>query len=803
MTYIGEQLWPGWIGQGLIWLAFITSTVAAILYYFTANEKNPLSVLKRRKIARWLFYTCTTAIILALVILYYLILNHRFEYSYVWQYSSKDMPIAYIWSCFWAGQEGSFLIWAFWQAIVGIVLLRTAKRWENSVMTVYSAIQALSVSTLLGIHYGWLQIGKSPFTLLRNVMGVNEPEFFRQSDYLSNITDGNGLNPLLENIWMTIHPPTLFLGYALIAVPFAFAIAGLWQKRYDDWTHRARPWTLASMLVLGTGILLGGLWAYVSLTFGGFWAWDPVENASLIPWIILAAALHFQIMVIRKQRTGLWAFLLTVAALFFVQYASYLTKSGVLAQTSAHAFTGNSMVGHMVVIMLVILVVPLVLLWIHRKAFTKEHEGQPAQRDFWMMIGSIVLLLAAFQIFIVTSVPVWNKLFGLTFAPPVDVVAFYNKWQTFYAIGILILIAISTYMSYKKSQLTTFYRKSAFAAGSALVVTIVLSLFAPITQPQLVLLTFAALYALIVSTDVFIKLARLKINTGAMLAHLGLATFIIGIVITFSNTETISHNTSGIALQDEQMNKENAMLIKGDTVIMAHWRVVYNHAEVKGKETFYHIDFLSGEGKPEKEFTVTPSVNRNTRMGYVFNPSTHRGLFKDIFTYLTYAEENAGQMQEIMAGEAGMGDTLVFENKALTITDLAIENESKENGNFENLKIIATVDYIESDTLKGKPVLKETLKVTYQVKGREATSEPVLTADGKKAVIFDAVSEQPGKIKLNLVEVTPDFIVLKVNVNPWINLVWIGALLLFAGLITAMIHRPSRKKRQNSHITHK
>ncbi len=803
MTYIGEQLWPGWIGQGLIWLAFITSTVAAVLYYFTANEKNPLSVLKRRKIARWLFYTCSAAIVLALVILYYLILNHRFEYSYVWQYSSKDMPIAYIWSCFWAGQEGSFLIWAFWQAIVGIVLLRTAKRWENSVMTVYSAIQALSVSTLLGIHLGWLQIGKSPFTLLRNVMGVNEPAFFRQSDYLSNITDGNGLNPLLENIWMTIHPPTLFLGYALIAVPFAFAIAGLWQKRYEDWTHRARPWTLAAMLVLGTGILLGGLWAYVSLTFGGFWAWDPVENASLIPWIILAAALHFQIMVIRKQRTGLWAYLLTVAALFFVQYASYLTKSGVLAQTSAHAFTGNSMVGHMVVIMLIILIIPLVLLWIHKKAFTKEHEEQPTQRDFWMMIGSIVLLLSAFQIFFVTSVPVWNKLFGLTIAPPVDVVAFYNKWQAFYAIAILILIAISTYMSYKKSQLTTFYRKSAFAAGSALVVTILLSLFAPITQPQLVLLTFAALYALIVSTDVFIKLARLKINTGAMLAHLGLATFIIGIVITFSNTETISHNTSGIALQDDQMNKENAMLIKGDTVTMAHWRVVYNHAEVKGKETFYHIDFLSGEGKPEKEFTVTPSVNRNTRMGYVFNPSTHRGLFKDIFTYLTYAEENAGQMKEIIAGEAGMGDTLVFENKALTITDLAIENESKENGNFENLKIIVTVDYIESDTLKGKPVLKETLKVTYQVRGREAISEPVLTADGKKAVIFDAVSEQPGKIKLNLVEVTPDFIVLKVNVNPWINLVWIGAILLFAGLITAMIHRPSRKKRQNSHITHK
>ncbi len=803
MTYIGEQLWPGWIGQGLIWLAFITSTLSALLYYFSTQEKNPLALLRRRKIARWLFYTCSGAIILALVILYYLILNHRFEYSYVWQYSSKDMPIAYIWSCFWAGQEGSFLIWAFWQALVGLILLKTAKRWENSVMTVYAAIQALSVSTLLGIHYGWLQIGKSPFTLLRHVMGGNEPDFFRQPDYLSQITDGNGLNPLLENIWMTIHPPTLFLGYALIAVPFAFAIAGVWQKRYEDWTHRARPWTLASMLVLGTGILLGGLWAYVSLTFGGFWAWDPVENASLIPWIILAAALHFQVMVIRKQRTGLWAYLLTVAALFFVQYASYLTKSGVLAQTSAHAFTGNSMVGHMVVIMIMILIVPLILLWLNQRAFLKDHEERPAQRDFWMMIGSIVLLLAAFQIFFVTSVPVWNKLFGLTIAPPVDVVAFYNKWQAFYAIAVLILIAISTYMSYKKSQLTIFYRKSAIAAGSALVLTILLSLFAPITKPLLVLLAFSALYALIVSGDVFIKLAKLKINTGAMLAHLGLALFIIGVVITFSNTETISHNTSGIALDDEQMNQENAMLIKGDTVTMAPWRVVYSHAEVKGKETFYHIDFLSGQGKAVKEFTVTPSVNRNTRMGYVFNPSTHRGIFQDIFTYLTYAEENAGQMRELMTGEVGLGDTLVKETMALTITNLAIENKNKEESNYDNITIVATVDYLTSDHSAANGEKKETLNVTYQVKGREATSEPVLTADGKKAIIFDAVSEQPGKIKLKVVEVTPDFIVLKVNVNPWINLVWIGAILLFSGLITAMIHRPSRKKRQSNHFTHK
>jgi cytochrome c-type biogenesis protein CcmF len=191
------------------------------------------------------------------VILYYLIFNHYFEYAYVWQYSSALLPVKYIISCFWAGQEGSFLVWAVFQALIGMVLIFVSRDWEDHVLSVVSLSQVFVTSMMLGVHLLSLKIGGSPFTLLRDTYTNIQDSIFLHADYLSMVKDGNGLNPLLENIWMTIHPPILFLGYALALVPFSYAVSGLIRKEYYSWIRIALPWTLLSLTLLGAGILLG------------------------------------------------------------------------------------------------------------------------------------------------------------------------------------------------------------------------------------------------------------------------------------------------------------------------------------------------------------------------------------------------------------------------------------------------------------------------------------------------------------------------------------------------------------------
>jgi cytochrome c-type biogenesis protein CcmF len=169
-------------------------------------------------------------------------------------------------------------------------------------MMVMMMIQVFLASMLLGLEFGHVKIGSNPFILLRNQADFINLPFVQMPDYLSKMKDGRGLNPLLQNYWMVIHPPTLFLGFAATAIPFAFAMGGLLTNRVREWVKPALPWTFFAVGILGIGILMGGAWAYEALSFGGFWAWDPVENASLVPWLTLVGGAH--VMLINKKNAS-------------------------------------------------------------------------------------------------------------------------------------------------------------------------------------------------------------------------------------------------------------------------------------------------------------------------------------------------------------------------------------------------------------------------------------------------------------------------------------------------------------------
>src|SRR6476661_4530310 len=360
MNFIGEHLLPGQLGHFFLLLSLVASIGATVSYFLSVQKSsfyNAGDVLKGaggfsvnpawRKLARIFFITETISVFAVFVTLFYIISNHLFEYKYAWQHSSLSLEMKYLLSCFWEGQEGSFLLWSIWHCVLGLVIIWREKEWEGPVMTVISFAQFCLATMLLGISFFGLKSGSNPFILLRN-SGVldNAPVFYgadgmMRQDYLSLIKDGNDLNPLLQNYWMVIHPPVLFLGFASTIIPFAFAIGGLWTRRFSEWTRPALPWALFAAGVLGLGIMMGAAWAYESLNFGGYWAWDPVENASLVPWLIMVAGVHTLVIYRHTGNALRTTFLFLLLAFLFVLYSTYLTRSGDLQDTSVHAFTGE------------------------------------------------------------------------------------------------------------------------------------------------------------------------------------------------------------------------------------------------------------------------------------------------------------------------------------------------------------------------------------------------------------------------------------------------------------------------------
>ncbi len=632
INYTGEHLSPGHLGTFFIWAGFVTALLATVLYYLSYYRKDPNRSLLKSARGFYLVHTLSVSGIAA--VLYYLILNHYFEYSYVWQYSSKELPLKYIISCFWAGQEGSFLVWAFFQAIIGVIVLRIARTWESPVMMVFSLSQAFVTSMLLGIDLAGIRIGGSPFELLRHTVPSVEGTIFSQPDYLRMITDGNGLNPLLENIWMTIHPPILFLGYALTLVPFSYAIASFVKKDYHNWISRVMPWTLFALLTLGAGILLGGAWAYVSLTFGGFWAWDPVENSSLVPWMTLVAALHFMLIARKQNYAMLAAYVMITLSYVLVLYASFLTRSGVLADTSAHSFGDNGMTVQLLVYLLVFLGMMVVMIARH---FSRFHITKPdilLSREFWMFIGSLIVVLSAFQIIVTTSVPVFNSLFGTEVAPPVDRVGFYNRWQLPYALLVAGFIAFSQFLTYNANEPRRFLLRLLVPAVVALLFTLPMVTAGIVTQLNFVMLVFFALFALVAALQSWFY-SRGPKNTGAIVTHIGFVIFLLGTVMTFSNSTIISSNTSHYDLGDSRSNAENLVLMRGDTLFMNGFHVSYVNSRQEGNTTIYRVDFLRKEnGKFTRDFTLHPSVNVHPRMGAVYNPDTRHFPGRDYYTYI-------------------------------------------------------------------------------------------------------------------------------------------------------------------------
>ena len=649
------------LGYFLVFLSFVTALFSSVSYFISFKNKSDLALASLwKKSGRISFYLHAISLVGVVVLLYVLIYGHFYEFHYVWKYSNDSMPLRYLVSCFWGGQEGSFLLWMFWNVVIGLILTKTAKKWESSVMSVFVLSQVFLNTMLLGIYVFDFKIGNNVFLLTRNLPENLGLPWTEMADYMTKIPmfkDGQGLNPLLQNYWMTIHPPTLFLGFALTAVPFSYAIAALLEDKWNEWIKPSLSWTFVGVGILGIGILMGGMWAYESLSFGGFWAWDPVENVSYIPWLTFVGAGHLMLVNQRKNSSLFFTFILTFLSFILVLYSTFLTKSGVLGDSSVHSFTDNGMLGQLLfyilffvwlsvfmmlkgkqhklmytvlsiflfvmtlfsqdqeilgmppsgIVFILGTVVTLVFVVIASvKYFPKtKTEDSMWSREFWMFMGSLVLFIACFQIFVENSYPVWNRLFGLNNAGPENLLQHYNVRQGAFAVFVAFFVGFGQYLRYKGKSFSIFIKQISLSLIVSIVLTAVSLMifkfrgndFSNTETTVYTALLFTSIYAVIGNLDYFIRFLKGKLNfAGASIAHIGFGLILFGALISNSQSKKLSHNKGGkfdlASLSETFENNEDVQITLGDTNYMREYFVSYRSRKQEGINIFYEVDYF-------------------------------------------------------------------------------------------------------------------------------------------------------------------------------------------------------------------
>jgi len=374
-------------------------------------------------------YATWALVFLAVLSLQYCIFTDQFDLEYVASYSNRALPRMYKFTALWGGQAGSLLFWLFILVSYASLIVLTNRRRNRPLMP-------LVVTTLMVVStffLGLVSFMSRPFVRLAFM-----PE------------DGNGLNPQLQNPFMAIHPPCLYLGYVGLTLPFAFAVAALATGRLDDtWFRTTRRWTILSWFFLGTGVLLGGWWAYVELGWGGYWAWDPVENASLIPWLTCTAFLHSVMIEERKKMLRVWNLSLVIMSFLLSILGTFITRSGVIS--SVHSFT-KSDIGPVFAAFLGLCTLVSVGLLLYRiPLLQSEHRLDSfVSRESTFLFNNLLLVGAAFAVLWGTLFPILSEAVRgvkITVGPP-----FFNEVMVPIAFALVTLAGICPVIAWRRAS---------------------------------------------------------------------------------------------------------------------------------------------------------------------------------------------------------------------------------------------------------------------------------------------------------------------------------------------------------------
>jgi cytochrome c-type biogenesis protein CcmF len=678
-----------------LWVAF-AALLASTWFYVQSLRGREGS----RALARQLYALATFGVLLAGVVLLYLILTHDFRIHYVFSYSDRALPTRYLIATFWAGQEGSFLLWLTWGMLIGLPLIRYARHYEDRTLIVYN-LTLLSLLVIL--------LRQSPFRYLSGLAPGQMP------------FDGQGLNPLLQNPWMTIHPPIMFLGYAATAVPFAFAVAALWGRRYDEWVRASLPWALVTVVTLGCAILLGGYWAYVTLGWGGYWGWDPVENSSLVPWLASAALVHGMVLQRARGRFRKMNFGLAVLAYVLVVYATFLTRSGVLADFSVHSFVDLGITGWLVANLVVFLLLGFgVLAWRWREVPAQQGDEPFLSRTVFFVLAISALLGTAAMVLLGTSAPLITR---LATKPAQVSSAFYNRVTL--PVGILLasLLGVVPFLNWRGAS-REFRRRLVLGLSLAAASTVA-GIFFGASHPLFIAFLFTALFAFFsngLKTIQEVRQRRFR-AAGGYLAHVGLGLMLAGIIISSAYDRS-----------------QKVVLPLGEAKQVMGYTLTFQGVD-KPSPTAHEAMLVEVTDASGKSYIARPHMFRNPKSNQlVANPDVRMRLTHDL--YVSPIEFDPGKAPDDGSTiELGKGQSGTVGPFTITFNDFDMAGA---HGEGEKISIGArlTVRHGE-DTAKVTPMM------TSGANGLEA-SPAMLPGGSGAAVELTGIDASSGRVRLQV-----------------------------------------------------
>ena len=440
------------LGTFLLLASFVVCSYAAVVSVVGARRR------ARRLIESGIgaFYLVCALMTAASAVILNAFLTEDYTIKYVAHYSDSVQPIFYRITSYWGGLDGSIMFWVFLLSVFGsIAVYVNRERYRELIPYVVATISTVQMFFL------YLMVAhKNPFTTFLTAAP----------------TDGEGLNPLLQNAYMAIHPPSLYIGFVGMTIPLAFGIAALVTGHLDDsWLRAVRRWTMFSWLFLSFGLILGMIWAYEELGWGGYWAWDPVENAALLPWFTATAFLHSVMVQERRSMLRVWNVVLVIMTFFLTIFGTFMTRSGVVQ--SVHAFGDDPILAKLFTGFMVVILVVSFGLVIYRLPLLRARNELDSwvSREAAFLVNNWVLLFAALFVLFATMFPTLSEaLTGnrLTVAGP-----FFNKWMVPIGFIMLFLTGVGPLLAWRKSTLTNLRDSFMFPVGAAVVTAVTLALF--------------------------------------------------------------------------------------------------------------------------------------------------------------------------------------------------------------------------------------------------------------------------------------------------------------------------------------
>jgi cytochrome c-type biogenesis protein CcmF len=721
-------------GQILTWVAFAASLAAGLSFMAVMGGRD-----QAWRAARVAYRVQWLALLGATGFLWTILFTHQFQYQYVASYSSREMPAQYLYAAFWGGQEGTFVLWALITCTLGLVLMRLKH-------------------ALTGAAMFFLNL---PLVMLGLVTVMRGPFLTFAAGHVP--MDGQGLNPLLQDPWMTIHPPVLFTGFSSLAVPFAIAMAALFKRDYDGWVKVVLPWVVLSTGVLATGFIMGGVWAYKVLGWGGYWGWDPVENGSFIPWLSNIALLHgllIQRVTGSLRRTN---FFLAVTSYVLVLYASFLTRSGVLADFSVHSFVNLGLNGFLLSFLFLVVIVGYGSLLLRLRDI--PGPVQPLgnfSRESIMWLGQLVFMLMCALTAVGMSAPLITRLFG----PPSNVqTSYYNLVNAPLAIAMGLLLGVAPLMRWRRQEARPFLTAALPALLAAMAVTLV-AVVLGVREPIPMAVLFGAGFALAANAVVTWRGFGAGWKHGvAYLGHLGAAMLLIGIVAS-------SNYGRSVQVQLPEGQERTALGFRLRFEGMRQDRDGKDHAMI-------------AVNAPERRFEARPYMFwSDFNQGYMKKPHIERFLTHDI--YISPLD---------VVGDDAADKGVWFE-----------KGQTRQVGQVK-------YTFIDFDRQMGSDLVRIAARLRAEIGGRTVPVRPVLEMNMKSGIPNRIPDYLPGGASVEIVSVDPNtgrvalmlpgmgrsqagtILAVEVSTKPFINLVWLGAVVMLGSVFMSVGRRVIDLKR--------